>query len=324
MIAMSVVDEIPLLRASKGGPPSGNGSSTPTRPDGLSDAANRVGARDRPCVTILTGDGAGQLVCLRQAALVFGRGADAEVRLEDGSLSRRHARVFQADRSVYIEDLRSTNGTFVRGQRIDSPFRLHDGDLIQLGPNRVLRFEYRDALDVDAAALLHETSVRDTTCGAFNRRHFEARFEAELAFAQRSGRPLAVLMIDIDHFKTINDTYGHVLGDSVLRVLVASIQRLLRRDDLLARYGGDEFIVLCRNTTGRNGRILADRICAVIHRLQFTAAGNDFRVSVTVGVAAVPEIDADRDHLLSAADDAMYRAKPRPLGSAGPQREARE
>ncbi|MBI3179634.1 MAG: diguanylate cyclase, partial [Deltaproteobacteria bacterium] len=136
-----------------------------------------------------------------------------------------------------MQDLASTNGTFVRGERITGPVRLHDGDQVQLGPDRVLRYSLRDILEEDAAFELYDSSVRDSTSGAFNRRHFDERLGAELAFAARGAQPLALLLLDIDEFKGVNDAHGHLVGDKVLGVLTANIQRMLRPTDSLFRYG---------------------------------------------------------------------------------------
>jgi diguanylate cyclase (GGDEF)-like protein len=123
----------------------------------------------------------------------------------------------------------------------------------------------------------------------------------------RSSKPVALLLLDIDEFKLINDRHGHVVGDIVLRVLSASVQRLLRPSDTLARYGGDEFAVLCRDTTLRNGLILAERIRSSVERLPFCTGGNDFHITVSVGVSAMPS--RATGSLLAAADQALYRAK---------------
>jgi diguanylate cyclase (GGDEF)-like protein len=281
----------------------------PTLIDALGGQGPEALPRNRPSLTVLNGEGAGTLVRLGLEEVVFGRDKDAGVQLADASLSRRHARFFSVDDQVYVQDLGSTNGTFVAGTRIDAPYPLNDGDQIRLGSERTLRFNLCDALAEEALIELYESSVRDLTSGAFNRRYFEQRLEVEEIFARRTAQPLALLLLDIDEFKAINDRHGHVLGDVVLRVLAASAMRLLRPEDVLARYGGDEFVVLCRNTTLRNGLILAERIRSSVERLPFSAGGNEFSVTVSVGVAAVPGEGDVREPLIAAADRAMYRAK---------------
>lgn len=285
-------------------------SDTPTLTDILVGSSSAILPKDRPCLTVLTGIDAGRLICIDGAEFTMGRDADAGSEPIDPSLSRRHARFFRADHEVYVQDLGSTNGTFVQGRRVIKPVRLQDGDRIQLGPYKVVRFGLQDTLEVEAAVLLHETRVRDATSGAFNRAHLEQRLPVELAFATRSAKPMALLLLDIDEFKRLNDTHGHVFGDGVLRVFAASVQRLLRAEDVLVRYGGDEFVVLCRDTTLRNGLILAERIRATIERLRLWITGNEVHFTVSIGVATSTSAHGRSSTLLlEAADAAMYQAK---------------
>jgi two-component system cell cycle response regulator len=256
---------------------------------------------------VLNGDRVGMLVPL-DAAVVLGRGLDVDVYLIDPSLSRRHARFFREGDQVCVEDLGSTNGTFVGSERIMGPIRLRDGDRIQLGPGTLLRYALQDAVEEEVAMQLYESSIRDAASGVFNRRHFEQRLLAETAFADGHRTPLSLLLVDIDRFKLVNDDYGHLVGDSVLRVVAANMQRMLRPEDVLARYGGDEFVVLCRDTTSKNARIVADRIRASNERLALTAQGNEFHVTSSIGVACA-ESPTECKSLLAMADGALYAAK---------------
>jgi len=281
----------------------------PTLSDDLACAKPGAEQKDVPSLTVMTGDRTGMRIRLGSTDLVVGRSSDAGVHLADASLSRRHARFFRVDDQVYVQDLKSTNGTFVGGKRVVSPVALQDGDQVQLGANRVLLYNLTSTTEDEAARRLYETAVKDPTSGAFNRRHFDSRLETEKAFAEHSGAPIALLLIDIDEFKQVNDAHGHVLGDSVLLVLAASVQRMLKPNDTLVRYGGDEFVVLCRDTTLRNGLILAERIRAEAERLPFSVSGNELHITVSVGVASGRSSDGAWATLVESADRAMFRAK---------------
>jgi diguanylate cyclase (GGDEF)-like protein len=158
---------------------------------------------------------------------------------------------------------------------------------------------------------LFELTVRDPLTRAYNRRFLLAHLNSELAFAVRQKLSLALLLVDIDHFKRVNDTYGHGVGDVVLQLVAGSIQRMLRPYDVLCRYGGEEFIVVARDTSQRNAEILAERIRRHIESMRFDLVAAPFSLTVSVGVASThrqgpaPEIDA----LLAAADEALYDAK---------------
>ncbi|GMV16481.1 MAG: hypothetical protein AMXMBFR56_47050 [Polyangiaceae bacterium] len=295
--------------ADQAGPPRGDRDELPTLTDELDARGTTTSVRDRASLTLMSGDETGRLVRLGEGELVVGRGTDADLRLPDAGVSLRHARFFRVEGQVYVQDLHTNLGTWVGGKRIDSPVRLHDGDHVQIGPHRVLRFNLTTREEEEAAERLYESAVRDPTSGAYNRRDLERRLEAEQVFAGLRKCSFTLLLLDIDEFKAINDACGHLLGDAVLRVVAASIQRLLRPTDTLVRFGGDEFIVLCRDTTSRNGLILAERIRATVERLPFSVRGNDLRVTVSVGVASVHSNEAAWASLVEAADQALYRAK---------------
>jgi len=280
-----------------------------TLSDGLDPAKLKPSRRNRASITVLTGDGLGRVLRLEEPGILCGSGPDADLLLPDESVSARHARFFLADQQAYVIDLGSSAGTFLRGAKVSGPVRLTHGDHIQLGPNRVLGYSMRDALEEDAAIELYDSAVRDPTSGAFNRRHFDERLELELTHSARSGSPLSLLLLDVDDFKAVNDAHGHVVGDLVLRVVASSISRILRPSDVLFRYGGDEFMVLCRDTTLRNGLILAARISRSVEQLPLTVANNDLRVSVSAGVAVATGGDCVDCSLVVAADRAMFKEK---------------
>src|SRR5262249_31527921 len=156
---------------------------------------------------------------------------------------------------------------------------------------------------------MFEAAVKDALTGAYNRRHFHERIETELAFARRHETPLALMMIDIDFFKRVNDEHGHVIGDKFLQALARRLRAIVRTEDLLARYGGEGFAVLSR-VDGPGARAFAERIRNEVSQKKFAAHGVEMPVTVSVGVAVYPEVNADSPKkLVEAADQALYRAK---------------
>jgi diguanylate cyclase (GGDEF)-like protein len=283
-------------------------SDTPTLEEGLDGSASQDTPKDRPSITVLVGPDPGLLVGLSDGEVTCGRSQRASCRLQGEGVGLLHARFFEQSGQYWVEDLGTGTGTRVRGRRITTPSRLRDGDHVQTG-EVVLRFNLYNALEEAAAIELYENSIHDATSGAFNREHFERHLAAELTATARTHCALALLMMDVDEFKRINDDFGHVFGDAVLRVVTANVQRLLRPRDLLARFGGDELVVLCPETSLRNGLILGERIRSSIEHLTLSAAGNDVHVSVSVGVATNGEGDDEMLSLIGAADRAMYTAK---------------
>jgi diguanylate cyclase (GGDEF)-like protein len=268
------------------------------------------GLRDRPLIILIDGGNLGEMHLLRQRETLIGRTHNADLRIEDDGVSRRHARLTLEDGDVSIEDLGSANGTLVNGATVVSRRLLQDGDKISLGPNVILRFAYGDDVDVTFQKKMMDAALRDALTGAFNKRYLTERLATELAFAQRHKTPLAVIMLDVDLFKTINDSFGHLAGDEVLVALSRAIQQTLRREDVFARYGGEEFLVLCRSIDATGAAVLAERLRERIAAMVVEHEGERIPVTVSLGVAGFPEIAAaGPDALIEAADQALYEAK---------------
>jgi diguanylate cyclase (GGDEF)-like protein len=268
--------------------------------------------KDRATLTVITGFNAGQVFALDGTSYVMGRGTEAQIWIEDASVSREHARISCAnDGSFVLEDLGSTNGTFVAGQRVTVQ-RLSNGDGIQLGTTLLLRFAITDDAEEELQRRLYESSTRDALTRAYNRKYLVERLGAEVAHSLRHRVKLSILMIDVDEFKRLNDVYGHLVGDMVLRIVAAQISRVIRVEDVFARYGGEEFVILARSTGRLEACQLADRIRESIASLRVPVDGAaDLQVTVSVGVATLAEAGehATPTSLLDLADKRMYRAK---------------
>lgn len=267
--------------------------------------------RDRCTLSVLSGPMNGSMFQVEGEEVVLGRGSEAAVRIQDQSLSRRHARLYRSGERFYLEDLGSTNGTHLNGERIKLAARLHDGDRIQLGARILVRVHLQDAVEQEATRRLYESAVRDPLTQVYNRRYLDERLLAELAYARRHLTPLSVLLVDLDLFKRVNDEMGHLAGDAVLRVVAGAMQRMLRTEDLVARYGGEEFCVVARGIDARNAQILGERLRRTVEGLAIPWDGKTLRITLSVGIATM-----DPDHpasgveaLLARADAALYRAK---------------
>jgi diguanylate cyclase (GGDEF)-like protein len=244
---------------------------------------------------------------------VVGRREGSDVHLRDDGISRRHASIRVEGEGAIIRDLGSANGTYVDGQRVDEG-RLVDGSRVQLGSHTTLKFAWSDELEARYQMRLAESAQQDALTGLYNRRHLEDRLASELAAAHRHGRPLALLLVDVDHFKAVNDRCGHLAGDEALRHVSAALRASVRKEDVLARFGGEEFVVVARETGLDGGKALAERIRRAVERTRFAAEGQELGVTVSVGVTVALGIGpfvpgtSDRE-LLAAADRALYAAK---------------
>jgi diguanylate cyclase (GGDEF)-like protein len=242
---------------------------------------------------------------------LIGRNGNAQVTLSDVSVSWEHARLTLNGESAFVVDLSSRNGTFVNNEPVKQQQRLSDGDYLRLGRYTVLKFSMVDEFEENALRTLFELTLRDPLTRLYNRRYFDDRLLGEFAFAQRHRTVLGLLLIDIDHFKQINDTCGHQVGDIVLKLVTQSIQKMMRPEDVLARYGGEEFIVIVRATSLRNMEILGTRICQRIQALPLNLQEHNLNVTVSVGVSCMgPDAPCtSAEVLLTAADEALYRSK---------------
>jgi two-component system cell cycle response regulator len=267
-------------------------------------------SKDRALLTMLTGLDAGRVFTLDRPETFIGRSKDAHVRVDEAGISRQHARVVRTEDGRFVaEDLGSTNGLFLNGARIDRA-ELGPSDRIQVGPNVVLRFGLLDVEEEELARQLFESSTRDALTRAFNRKYLAERLGAEVAYSARHGTTLAVMLLDLDHFKRVNDSHGHQAGDAVLRVVAAQVARLIRAEDVFARYGGEEFVVVVRGIAHPNVALFAERIRRSVEQLVIPYGDLRLRATLSVGVASLDECEAKGvEALLQRADERLYRAK---------------
>ena len=270
-----------------------------------------ISSRDRAFLTVLSGLNAGQVFTLDSAETTIGRGRDVGVRIEDVGISRVHTRIVRTLEGKYvIEDLTSTNGTFVGGKRVERS-EIRGGDRLQIGPNVVLRFSIIDEAEEQLAHQLYEASTKDALTKAYNRKYFVERLNAEVAYAHRHKTHLSIVLFDLDKFKSVNDTYGHLAGDVVLRVVAAQVLRTIRTEDVLSRYGGEEFVILVRGIEHTNVTHFGERVRKAVERLSIPWEQLQLKATISVGIAALNECGegAAGEKVLHLADERLYRAK---------------
>lgn len=243
------------------------------------------------------------------AETVVGRAPNSGLRLAASQISRQHAKILWMDGYHIVEDMNSANGTFVGGVRVTKK-RLSPGDIVQFGSHFAFRYSVMDGTQKTLMEQLYQSSVLDALTGAYNREYFNGVIKTELEQAQNIGGELSLLMLDIDHFKKINDGYGHPTGDAVLIELVNRIQLRLRSSDVLCRFGGEEFAVILRATTLPVATKIAERFRNAVRKQRFLHGDTAFSVTVSVGCASLACCDASSsDALVAVADRRLYAAK---------------
>jgi diguanylate cyclase (GGDEF)-like protein len=266
-------------------------------------------AKDRHLLIRARGAQLGHVTLLGLTAHRVGRATECEIWLSDDGVSRRHAAI-TPDGGVYVlEDTGSANGTFVAGQKVERAV-LRDGDLIQFGPQAVFRYSIADEAQEQLLRQLYEASVTDALTGANNREAFDGQLRMELSYARRHSTDCALVLFDVDHFKRVNDTYGHPVGDEVLVEIAKATRRLVRNEDVFARYGGEEFALILRGIALEGARAVGERLRERIAGLSIKTDRGPLSVTVSVGCASVGSTpDATAEALVQAADRRLYMAK---------------
>jgi two-component system cell cycle response regulator len=205
-------------------------------------ASERSDGENLGHLIVIGGVAVGHVFDLEKVQVHIGRDASADVQILEPGISRIHARITRTREGIYLlEDAGSRNGTYCNNNRVVGSYQLRTGDKIQLGSKTVIKFAYRDGAEADFHQAMYDAANRDGLTDIFNRRYFEERLGSEFDLASRYGHPLSLLMLDLDHFKEVNDTHGHPVGDQVLKEFADLVYKATRTDDITARVGGEEF-----------------------------------------------------------------------------------
>ncbi len=270
-------------------------------------------AQRSACLVLYSGPDPGQRFALHEGTLSIGRAPECHLPLDSTGISRRHAELQVVGDDVLLHDVGSVNGTHVNERRVEGHVPLKDGDMLRLG-DVLLKFFQRHSID----ALLHDRIYRmatvDTGTEVFSKRFVMDALAREVRRALRSGQPLAVLCIDLDNFKSVNDRWGHNAGDQVLKASAAAAHDAVRTSDVLGRTGGEEFMAVLPNTTLEEARLLAERVRASVALRRHTLRLNDgsdvhHQQTVSLGVAQLLPGMVEPLALLGAADAKLYEAK---------------
>jgi two-component system, cell cycle response regulator len=267
--------------------------------------------RDHYLLRMIRGPEAGATWSLYDGEAIIGRGYQASIRIEDEALSLQHARVIVGAAGVTLRDLGTPNGTYVEGKQLKGPIVLRNADRVCLG-STCLRLDAFDPYEREVDRRMRETAVRDRLTNLFNRNAFEERLSAEVAFARRHGTTIGVVMIDIDFFKQVNDTYGHSAGDAVLRSVAQGLQNTVRAEDITGRYGGEELSVIARGIDRAGLAQFAERIRRTVEAGSVPTGDAVIKVTASCGVAGVTGANARKvtsTSLVHEADMALYEAK---------------
>ncbi len=240
--------------------------------------------------------------------LTLGREDENDIVIDLDNVSRRHASVYGKGGKFYVKDLGSTNGTYLNEDEVSAETVLRSGDLVKVGG---AVFKYLSGGNIET--LYHEEIYNLTICDGLtqihNKRYFLEYLEREMGRCHRYNRSLSLVMFDIDHFKKINDTNGHLAGDYVLRELCAQVKPRIRREECFSRYGGEEFAVVMPEAGGENAKKLAEKIRKLVQDHRFRFEDKDIPVTISLGVADLTGDMTEPMQFIKVADQNLYKAK---------------
>jgi two-component system cell cycle response regulator len=267
------------------------------------------GANEPACLVLIYPSGAmmGRRYTLDGDALIIGRGNDCDIVVDLDSVSRRHATIERKGGSILISDLGSTNGTYVNEEVVEEQ-PLRDGDQVKIG-NAIFKFLSGGNVEAGYHEAIFKMTIIDALTEAHNKRSFLEFLDRELARCVRYGRPLSLVMFDLDHFKLVNDTHGHLAGDFVLRELSRRLRARIRKEELLARYGGEEFVVVLPEADHEGAIQFAEQIRRLVEREPFVFEGEAIPMTISVGVATVQGELVDTQAFIKQVDQNLYTAK---------------
>jgi diguanylate cyclase (GGDEF)-like protein len=272
----------------------------------LSDGPRESAPRSA-CVVVIHGEGLGRRADIDEQPVVVGRSQEADLHIPHKSVSRQHCELWR-DGDVYrLRDLGATNTTRVNENPVQETV-LHDGDHLTLGES-ILKFISHSSVEAQYHEEIYQLATHDAMTDLYNRRHFIETVEKEIARAMRHQRPLTMCIIDVDLFKPVNDRYGHISGDNVLRQIAGLLHRHVRNDDAAARIGGEEFAVLLPECGTEAAYGFAERLREAVAEVVFRPGGEPQHITVSIGITAMTSERDTCSRMMAAADAALYRAK---------------
>jgi two-component system, cell cycle response regulator len=262
----------------------------------------------RACLVQYSGASLGKRYILDSAEMIIGRAPKSGIVLNEGSVSRQHARFFQTGDTVELEDLGTTNGTFVNDLKVEVRSRLRDGDIIRLG-TILLKFFAHDNIENVFHDKIYRMATIDAGTQIFNKKYLLESLETEFKFSRTYNRPLSIILYDLDFFKKVNDAFGHNAGDFILKESSTLAKSAIRKEDILARFGGEEFCIILPGTDLKVAHELAERIRAAIQTHVFNFDNRDIKQTISLGVSELKPSMAIPKDLLDDADQKLYKSK---------------
>lgn len=265
-----------------------------------------------PTLLMISGPQLGRSFSIDKDEFMIGRVDNCDLVVEDDLVSRHHCKILLTPSGTQVVDLASTNGTLVNGRRVDKAI-LKEGDQVQVGSISIFKFSMQGEVEKKFLAQLYTAATKDFLTNTYNKKFFLERLAGEFHYTVRHGGHLSVLVLDIDFFKKVNDTYGHIAGDKALQAVAQHLAASTRKDDLVARFGGEEFVVLLRDCDIEQAKTLGEHLRDGISKLKIKSGETEFSLTISVGASTLAHDNRKTlfrpEDLLHRADEKLYEAK---------------
>lgn len=253
----------------------------------------------------------GKIFSIGRKKIRIGRAKDNHISLNDPRISNSHCQIRVIKdteiEQIIVTDLDSTNGTYVNGELVEER-TLKSGDKIGMGSS-IIRFSFHDDIEEKYHARLFAFATTDSLTSFYNRRYILSELENQSRIAKRNHRVFCIFLLDIDGFKEINDTFGHLIGDEIIKKIAACIKRNLREQDFAGRFGGDEFMIILPETEIKGALKLGDRVRRKIEEFVIPHEGRQISTTITGSIGQYGLHGDSSAHLLQVTDRALCQAK---------------
>jgi two-component system cell cycle response regulator len=279
-----------------------------TRVTRISSLQERLSADSQSCLVQIHGPNLGKNYALDAEEFTIGRDEKNNIFVDLDNVSRRHAIIRTRQGRSYVQDLGSTNGTYLNDQEVLEETALRSGDFVKVG-GAIFKFLSGGNIETLYHEEIYQLTIVDGLTQINNKRFLVEFLEREIGRCHRYSRALSLIMIDVDHFKNVNDTHGHIAGDFVLRELAQRIKQRIRKEECFARYGGEEFAIVMPESGPDNARRFAEKLRTIVADQPFVFEGKEMKVTISLGVADMSAEMTEPAQFLKAADANLYQAK---------------
>lgn len=277
-------------------------------PDGVLSILTQQ-KRFKACLVQYSGANLGKRYMLDEQRMIIGRSPEAQIVINEQCVSRQHAQCLRVNEKVVLEDLGSSNGTYLNDERLSTKETLKDGDIIRLG-TIVFKYFSHDNIENVFTDKIYRMATIDGGTGTFNKKYLLEALDNEFKYSKTYAKDLTIIYFDLDHFKKVNDTYGHSAGDYILKEVANTVRGHIRKDDIFCRFGGEEFVIVLPNTNSKTAYELAERIRKALETGVFKFNGEiEIKQTISLGVSQLVPAMATPNDLLNDADRKLYNSK---------------